>query len=164
MKVLYFGGQKSGKSLIAEQKAIESAGENKPYYIATYDNSYKDKEMQNRISKHQSQREEKFITMEEPRELLKNIQANQTYLIDCISMWILNTIDESLDILLKEIEAICLLDTNIVFVLNDVNSGIIPAESISRRFVDRSGIIGQALASYCDEIYEVKLGLKMRLK
>jgi len=55
-------------------------------------------------------------------------------------------------------------DANIVFVLNDVNSGVIPFDKESRSFVDRSGVIGQRLASFCDEVYEVKLGLPLRLK
>ena len=42
MKTLYFGGQKSGKSNLAEKKALALANEKKPYYIATYDNSFND--------------------------------------------------------------------------------------------------------------------------
>jgi len=41
---------------------------------------------------------------------------------------------------------------------------VIPFDKESRSFVDRSGIIGQRLASFCDEVYEVKLGLPLRLK
>ena len=41
---------------------------------------------------------------------------------------------------------------------------MIPFEKLSRKYVDLSGIIGQKLASICDEVYEVKLGLPQRLK
>ena len=51
-----------------------------------------------------------------------------------------------------------------MFVLNDVTHGVIPVDSLSRRYVDLSGIIGQKLASLCDEVIEVKLGLEQRLK
>jgi len=39
MKVLYFGGQKSGKSRLAEMRALSLSKNRaiKPYYIATYD-------------------------------------------------------------------------------------------------------------------------------
>jgi len=37
MKILYYGGQKSGKSLLAEQKALALSKATKPCYIATYD-------------------------------------------------------------------------------------------------------------------------------
>jgi len=164
MKTLYHGGQKSGKSLLAEQKALSLAEEKKPYYIATYDNSYGDSEMQERIETHQSQRKEKFITIEETRHLNQHIEAKHTYLIDCMSMWILNTMEQKIETLLDEVEAICAKNAHVVFVLNDVSCGVIPLDRVSRKYVDRSGIIGQRLAQLCDEVYEVKLGLEKKLK
>jgi len=163
MKILYFGGQKSGKSTLAEAKALAIATQ-KPTYLATYDHSFGDSEMGERIDKHRSSRGEEFITLEESRNLSRVIEPNQTYLIDCISMWILNRLDESEEALVAEIEALGEIDANIVFVLNDVGSGVIPNDPISRRYVDLSGIIGQTLARFCDEVYEVKLGLEKRLK
>ena len=163
MKVLYFGGQKSGKSTLAESKTLEIAFST-PYYIATYDRSFDDSEMNLRVQKHKNQREEKFITIEEPSNLLSKIEQGNTYLIDCISMWILNNIENSEETLIKQLDELNNIDANIVFVLNDVNSGVIPFDKQSRKFVDLTGIIGQKLASFCDEVYEVKLGLKNRLK
>ncbi|PLY05304.1 MAG: cobinamide phosphate guanylyltransferase [Arcobacter sp.] len=163
MKILYFGGQKSGKSTLSEAKALELS-KNKPYYIATYDKSFDDKEMNLRVLKHQNQREERFITIEEPLNIVSKIEEGNTYLVDCISMWILNNIENSEEELVKQLEDIKNIDANIVFVLNDVNSGVIPFDKQSREFVDLTGIIGQKLASFCDEVYEVKLGLASRLK
>jgi len=164
MKTLYYGGQKSGKSLLAEQKALSLAGDEKPYYIATYDNSYSDSEMLKRIEQHRSQRKEAFITIEETKNLNSVIENGQTYLIDCMSMWLLNTLDDALEDLMKELELLAKKEANIVFVLNDVSSGVIPLESMNRKYVDRSGIVGQKLAQLCDEVYEVKLGLESKLK
>jgi adenosylcobinamide kinase/adenosylcobinamide-phosphate guanylyltransferase len=163
MKVLYFGGQKSGKSRLAEAKALEISN-SKPYYIATYDNSFGDKEMDKRIQRHQDDREGKFITIEQTKDLPKVIKDGNTYLIDCISMWILNHIETSEEELIEQIEKLSQIDANIVFVLNDVNSGVIPLEYQSRRFVDFTGIVGQKLASICDEVYEVKLGIGVQIK
>lgn len=56
------------------------------------------------------------------------------------------------------------IDCNIVFVLNEVTTGVIPFDKDSRRFVDLTGIIGQKLAKICNEVYEVKFGLTNRLK
>ena len=164
MKVLYFGGQKSGKSRLAEAKAIELSSDKKPYYIATYDNSFGDEEMQKRVLKHQEQRSDKFETIEEKFELSIVIKDENTYLIDCISMWLLNGLEKSEDELLCEIEKLSSKKANIVFVLNDVSSGVVPFEKVSRKYVDLSGIIGQKLAQICDEVYEVKLGLPQKLK
>ena len=164
MKILYFGGQKSGKSNLAEKKALELSKNKKPYYIATYDNSFGDDEMQERVLKHQKQRDDKFKTIEEKFELSKVINDENTYLIDCMSMWLLNALEKEEEKLLFEIEKLVLKNANIIFVLNDVSSGVIPFEKLSRKYVDLSGIIGQKLASICDEVYEVKLGLARRLK
>ncbi len=163
MKILYFGGQKSGKSTLAEAKALSIATD-KPYYLATYDHSFGDSEMGKRIDRHRLTRGEDFITLEESRDLARVIQPGQTYLVDCVSMWIMNRLEESEETLIGEIEAVCAIEANIVFVLNDVASGVIPSDPISRRYVDLSGIIGQTLARVCDEVVEVKLGLERRLK
>lgn len=164
MKILYFGGQKSGKSKLAEQKALKLSPLQKPYYIATYNNIFNDKEMKNRLSIHKKQRSNKFITIEEPFHLQKVISNHATYLIDCLSMWILNTIDIELSELFSQLEELKNRDTDIVFVLNDVSSGIIPLDQESRTFVDRTGIIGQRVASFCNEVYEVKMGIPIRIK
>ena len=164
MKTLYHGGQKSGKSYLAEQKALSLAGDASPYYIATYDNSYGDDEMQVRIGKHQAQRKERFITIEETTNLSAIIKEGHTYLIDCMSMWLLKTIDSKEYDILSTLDSLAQIEANIVFVLNDVGSGVIPLDTLSRKYVDRSGIIGQKLAQLCDEVYEVKLGLENRLK
>ena len=164
MKVLYFGGQKSGKSLLAEKKTLLLAKDSKPFYIATYDNSYNDSEMQTRINKHKTQRKNTFITIEELNDLSTHINNNNTYLIDCISMWILNNIKQDEQYFLNQLNSISNIDANIVFVLNDVTSGIIPIDTQSRKFVDLTGIIGQKLTSICNEVYEVKFALENRLK
>lgn len=163
MKILYFGGQKSGKSLCAENKTLQIAKQ-KPYYIATYNNSFKDTDMEKRINKHKIQRENNFITIEEILDLTKVIKKDETYLIDCLSMWIFNNIENREEILLKQIEDISKIEANIVFVLNEVGSGVIPIDKLSRKFLDFTGIIGQKVVSYCDEVYEVKFGLEKRLK
>lgn len=163
MKILYFGGQKSGKSSLAEVKALALA-QNKPFYIATYDNSYDDKEMEKRVNRHKEQREKKFTTIEEAYDLTKVVKEKETFLVDCISMWIFNNLEKEEQELINQLEELEKIDCNIVFVLNEVTSGVIPFDKDSRKFVDLTGIIGQKLAKICDEVYEVKFGLESRLK
>ena len=164
MKIFYFGGQKSGKTKAGIKKALELSKDEKPYYVATYDNSFGDDSMQNRIDKHIIERKEDFITIEEPKDLTKIVEVNKTYLIDCVSMWLFNNLQNSEESLKNQLQEICKIDTNIIFILNDVSCGIIPFDKESRRFVDFSGLIGQELAKFCDEVYEVKYGLERRLK
>lgn len=94
MKIFYFGGQKSGKTKAGIKKALELSTNEKPYYVATYDNSFGDDSMQNRIDKHILERKEDFITIEEPKDLTKIVEVNKTYLIDCVSMWLFNNLEE----------------------------------------------------------------------
>ncbi|CAM3554668.1 bifunctional adenosylcobinamide kinase/adenosylcobinamide-phosphate guanylyltransferase [Arcobacter aquimarinus] len=164
MKIFYFGGQKSGKTKAGIKKALELAINEKPYYVATYDNSFGDDSMQNRIDKHIFERKEDFITIEEPKDLTKVVEKNRTYLIDCVSMWLFNNLQNSEETLKTQLQNICKIDANIIFILNDVSCGIIPFDKESRRFVDFSGLIGQELTKLCDEVYEVKYGLERRLK
>jgi len=166
MFILYFGGQKSGKSKLAEKKAIQLAKktQKKPFYIATYDDSYFDEEMKKRVANHKKQRKNNFDTIEEILNLPKVIKNDETYLIDCVSMWILNNINNDKKILLKQLKKLKKLKSNIVFVLNDVNSGVIPMDKLSRTYIDTTGIIGQKIAKISDEVYEVKLGLPLQVK
>ncbi len=164
MKILYYGGQKSGKSREAERKALELTYDKKPYYIATYNDTYADEEMQERLWMHLWQREDRFETIEEPYDLPMVIEHRGTYLVECISMWILNTLDMPLKELLTQLEMLSKKEANIIFVLNNVNEGIIPLDPESRSFVDRTGVIGQKLAALCDEVYEIKLGIAQRIK
>lgn len=163
MKILYFGGQKSGKTHLASQKTLAISNK-KPYYVATYDNSFNDIEMQERIEKHQNERNEDFVCIEESYDLTKVIKEDETYLVDCVSMWLLNNLKKSEDELIEQLTRICTVNANIIFVLNDTNSGVIPFDKESRNFVDKTGIIGQTLAKLCDEVYESKFGLEIKLK
>ncbi|MCR8710878.1 bifunctional adenosylcobinamide kinase/adenosylcobinamide-phosphate guanylyltransferase [Aliarcobacter butzleri] len=164
MKIFYFGGQKSGKTKVGIKKALELSTTKKPYYIATYDNSFGDSSMSERINKHIIERKNDFITIEEPKDLTKIIKENNTYLIDCISMWLFNNLQNNEESLKLQLSEICKIEANIIFILNDVSCGVIPFDKESRRFVDYSGIIGQELVKLCDEIYEIKYGIERKIK
>ena len=163
-KIFYFGGQKSGKTKAGSKKALDLAQNSKPYYVATYDNSYGDISMNERINRHISERKDDFICIEEAKDLTKVVEANNTYLIDCVSMWLLNNLLKSEDELKQQLRTICKIDANIIFILNDVSCGVIPIDNESRKFVDFSGLLGQELASLCDEVYEVKYGIERKIK
>lgn len=164
MKIFYFGGQKSGKTKAGIKKALELSTTEKPYYIATYDNSFGDNSMSERINKHIIERKNDFITIEEPKDLTRVIKENNTYLIDCVSMWLFNNLQNNEESLKLQLLKICKIEANIIFILNDVSCGVIPFDKESRKFVDYSGIIGQELVKLCDEVYEVKYGIERKIK
>jgi len=163
MKTLFIGGIKSGKSFLAEKYTLEYS--NTPIYLATTE--ILDDEMRLRVDAHIKHRVNKFETIEEARYLLRALESiSQTVLVECITMWLNNLIyyGVSDEAILGELEAIMSLDKEMVFVLNDVGSGVIPDNALARRFVDLSGKASQIIASKCDEVYHVIAGIERRIK
>jgi len=163
-KTLFIGGIKSGKSFNAEKYTIENSS-SKPIYLATTE--FIDKGMKKRIDEHKRQREESFITIEEPLKLCKVISAcKDVVLVECLSMWINNMLyhNFSFEDMKNEISTILKLDKTVIFVLNDVGSGVIPDNKLAREFIDISGKLSQLIASNCDEVYHTIAGISTRIK
>lgn len=164
MKALFIGGIKSGKSVNA-QKFILKNSSAKPIYLATTE--FIDEGMQRRIDEHKKNRSDDFITVEESLKIYEAIEdSKESVLVECVSMWINNmlyhgfTFEDMKDELSKILE----LDKTVVFVLNDVASGVIPNNELAREFVDISGKLSQLIASECDEVYHTIAGISTRIK
>lgn len=187
LKILYIGGVKSGKSRLAEQRAVTLAAEQQPahppFYVATTDPS--DRSMQERIQRHRQERGNQFITIEEPIDLLKAIDTleanypletgNGVILIDCLTLWLSNRLLEdfnspaepeltSEDTLSETIAGLLQVRQSLIFVLNDVGSGIHAETAIGRRFTDLSGIVAQKVAAGCSEVYHCIAGIGTRIQ
>lgn len=163
MIALYLGGVKSGKSKLAEAKALSLAP--RPLYLAT--SELMDDEMKARVQKHKIQRAEKFDLLEEPLKLAEVLAKQEgVVLVECLSMWINNMLyyKKSQEEILAEVESFLESSASRVFVLNDVGSGIIPLDALSRLFVDLSGIIAQMIAAKSDEVYHCIAGIATRIK
>jgi adenosylcobinamide kinase/adenosylcobinamide-phosphate guanylyltransferase len=165
MKVLFIGGIKSGKSLNAE-KYIQKLSYAKPVYLATTE--FIDDETSKRIKQHQAQRSDNFITVEESLALSDEIKKHEkrAVLVECLSIWVNNMFyhEKSFDEMQEEINKVMMLERDIVFVINDVSSGVIPENALARKFVDANGKIAQFVASACDEVYHVVAGIAVRIK
>ena len=164
MKALFIGGIKSGKSFLAEKYAVKNA-KTKPIYLATTE--FIDSEMSDRIESHKKQRKESFITVEEPLKLNNIIsQSDDLVLIECLSMWINNMLYHEFDFsdIKEEIENIMRQEKDVVFVLNDVGSGIIPDNKLARQYIDISGKISQVVAQGCNEVFHVIAGIGTKIK
>lgn len=170
---LILGGARSGKSHYAEQLAIKST--KNVIYIAT--GEARDPEMQQRIEQHQHQRPAHWLTIEEPIELAAVLTAQAKHtnclLVDCLTLWLSNSLfnhaGELQEIIFKQQKDAllnCLTDANadIILVSNEVGSGVVPIDKMSRRFVDEAGRLHQQLAHCCDEVILVTAGLAQVLK
>jgi adenosylcobinamide kinase/adenosylcobinamide-phosphate guanylyltransferase len=164
VKALFIGGIKSGKSFLAEKYAITHA-KKKPIYLATTE--FIDSEMSERIKAHKTQRRDTFTTLEEPLKLSNAIsQTKDIALVECVSMWINNMLYHGSDYedIKKEIKMVLALDKDVVFVLNDVGSGIIPDNALARKYIDISGKISQIIARECNEVFHVIAGIGTKIK
>ena len=165
---LVLGGARSGKSRFAEGLAAETglAG----VYVATA--IAFDDEMRDRIARHQADRAgATWSTVEEPLDLVgalrRESSAARILLVDCLTLWLTNVMLGGRD---PDAESRALtaalpdLAGAVIFVSNEVGSGIVPENGLARAFRDAQGRLNQRLAAACDRVDLVVAGLPLGLK
>jgi len=169
MRELILGGARSGKSRLAEQLAADSGLV--VSYIAT--SRALDGEMSARIRQHRERRPAAWDLIEEPIELARVLQeqasSERCLLVDCLTLWLTNLLMLEDDArLLAEREALltCLgeLPGRIILVSNETGLGVVPMGELTRRYVDESGWLHQAIAERCQRVIFTVAGLPMLLK
>ena len=179
------GGQKSGKSRRAEQRAIDwlaaGARARRAVLIATAQ-AYDD-EMQERIVRHQADRAERvpyMRTIEEPIELARAIVTQSTpetlVVIDCLTMWLTNLLmpmssEDARPVTRTPATHIAMLlvalrdaPGPVVLVGNEIGLGVIPMGRETRAFVDALGRLNQDVAAACGRVTLMAAGLPLSLK
>ena len=163
---LVLGGARSGKSRLAEQRAL--GGGHQLFYIATA--TADDGEMATRIRHHQSRRGNQWQLIESPLRLAATLRELQGHdrclLVDCLTLWLSNCLHHQCwpaerDALLK---AVGQLQGRVILVSNEVGSGIVPVGELSRQYVDESGWLHQQLAQVARRVTLVVAGLPLELK
>ena len=166
---LILGGARSGKSRLAERQAADSGLA--VHYIATAQAG--DEEMAARIARHRAQRPAHWALVEEPLALASVLReraaADRCLLVDCLTLWLSNLLlDADPQRFSREREALldCLpqLPGRIILVGNETGLGVVPMGELSRRFVDESGWLHQALAERAQRVIFTVAGLPMVLK
>lgn len=167
MRELILGGARSGKSLLAERRAVDSG---LPVaFVATAE--ARDAEMAARIAAHRARRPDHWATVEAPRDLAGALQAHagpgRMLLVDCLTLWLANLADDAAA-LAREREALLAalpaLAGEIVLVSNEVGLGIVPDNARARRFRDAAGRLNQDVAGVCERVTLVTAGLPQTLK
>jgi adenosylcobinamide kinase/adenosylcobinamide-phosphate guanylyltransferase len=181
MTELILGGARSGKSLLAEQRAAASG---LPVtYLATAE--ARDGEMSRRIAHHRARRPADWGCAEETLHLagkLRELAAPDTcILVDCLTLWLSNLLfagqaatqaeaGEMIDCPLFSRETAALIDClpqlpgQIILVSNEVGWGIVPMHPVSRLFADEQGRLNQRVAAVCERVTLVAAGLPLSLK
>lgn len=188
---LILGGARSGKSRLAEQRAM--ATDLQRVYLATA--TAGDSEMSERIQKHRDDRKNQgWKTIEEPlylatvleEELINGDDSNKVILIDCLTLWLSNCLhanvwqEQKLALLLflknlsqsgrieNKTNSDTYIDTGnksqIIFVSNETGLGVVPMGELTRQFVDESGFLHQEIAAIADQVTFVVAGLPTEFK
>lgn len=169
VRELILGGVRSGKSALAERRAVE--GGLAVTYIATA--TIGDAEMAARIAHHRQRRPDSWGLVEEPLALAAVLQREASpqrcLIVDCLTLWLTNLLlaaDEAQFARERSALLACLptLPGEIVMVSNEVGLGIVPLGELSRRFADEAGRLHQQLAALCERVTFVAAGLPLSLK
>ena len=163
---LVLGGARSGKSRYAE------------WLIATYPQPWiyvataqaRDEEMAERIAAHKARRVAGWRTVEALHALadaLDAAPADAAVLVDCLTLWLSNLMEEALDIdaqTARLLEALARRPGPTVLVSNEVGLGIVPDNALARRFRDLQGNLNQRLAEQAARVVMMVAGLPVAVK
>ncbi len=177
MITLVLGGARSGKSSFTMKLAKQVANEDKGlklHYVATAIPF--DDEMSQRILHHKTHRGAEWRNHESPYELVKLLRqfnANDVVLVDCLILWLNNTIfalgetvdDRIIDQHLSELIA-SLKETKakVILVSNEVGMSMIPEGELSELFANLAGAMNQRVANVASEVILVTAGIPLAIK
>lgn len=174
--VLVLGGCRSGKSSFARRYVTTKGGPK--IYIAT--SPILDAETADRVRRHREERQhENWETREEQlnlAQIIANTPPESSLLIDCLTLWINNHIfqaealgqlpdeDDAATWTLELVQACRKHNGLTVAVANEVGLGIVPDNTLARRFRDLAGRVNQTFAAAADEVHFLVAGLPTRIK
>lgn len=165
----FVGGARSGKSRLAE--ALAASTSNPVSVVVTAEPI--DDEMVDRIARHKSDRPDEWQTIEAPYDLaagIGSVDDAHTLLVDCITIWISNLIvrgdsDPAVEAAIEEtLRAILAHAGSVIVVSNETGLGLVPPDSMSRRFRDIQGRVNQRLANELDRSFLVAAGQLLPLQ
>jgi len=161
------GGARSGKSRRAQMLAEALGGGF--VFIATAQSF--DDEMRDRIARHRTDRDQRWMTVEAPIDLARAIRDHaapgQVLLIDCLTLWLTNLLlaDRDTTAAIDDLVAALANASCPVFVVsNEVGLGIVPDNALARQFRDLAGHLHQRIAQVADRVEWMVAGLSLQMK
>jgi adenosylcobinamide kinase/adenosylcobinamide-phosphate guanylyltransferase len=175
--ILIIGGARSGKSRFALELALK-LGE-PVLFVATAEAG--DEEMRQRIEEHQRARPLAWRTLEVAThvgsQISQKIGEAQVVIVDCITLLVNNILSQyspqtSASVVEQEVtgeinelvECINHTKASFIIVTNEVGTGLVPANRMSRLYRDLLGKANQLLAQQADEVYLTLAGLPVQIK
>lgn len=153
---LLIGGARSGKTRTAERLATSSR---LPVaYVAT--GWAGDEEMAARIARHQADRPSDWTTVETRRQViegLETVEASSFVILDCLTLWLSNILEDDeqtiLDVADRTAAFLTARFAASVVITNEVGSGIVPADALTRRYRDLLGQVNGIFRARSDRAY-----------
>jgi adenosylcobinamide kinase / adenosylcobinamide-phosphate guanylyltransferase len=165
--LLILGGARSGKSRLGQTYA-EGSGKS-PVLVATAE--ARDDEMRQRIADHRAARDGRWRLVEEPLALdavvKREARRDRILVIDCLTLWLSNLMLGAHDYPARCEDlagTVATLSGSVIFISNEVGTGIVPANAMAREFTDAQGRLNQIMASACTTVIWVCAGLPAILK
>lgn len=167
-KIIFItGGQRSGKSSYAQNKALELT--KNPVYLAT--SRIWDDEFKNRVDRHKDDRSDVWLNIEEEKEISKHDLTGKVVVLDCITLWLTNFFsdnkydsDKSLKQAKKEWNMFIEQDFTVFVVSNEIGMGLHSETKSGRKFTDLQGWMNQYIAKKADEVVLMISGIPMKIK
>ncbi len=167
--MLYYitGGERSGKSGYAQRLALQLS--DTPYYLAT--SRVWDDDHRKRIDRHIADRDERWTSIEEEKEISKVVKKDSIVVIDCVTLWLTNYYmdtknDVQLSLSQAKAEFAKLLDINatIIIISNEIGMGVHATTEVGRKFTELQGWMNQHIASHADKAILMISGIPVEIK
>lgn len=165
--ILITGGQRSGKSLYAEQMALALSAH--PIYLATA--RIWDDEFAQRVAVHRERRGSEWTNMEEEKVLSRHNPLGEVILIDCLTLWATNyffdndsDVELSYAALCAEFDSFTSHSGTFIFVTNEIGLGGVAENALQRHFADLLGRLNQYVAARADRVVLMISGIPMVIK
>jgi adenosylcobinamide kinase/adenosylcobinamide-phosphate guanylyltransferase len=165
------GGCRSGKSRYALELATQAAGRNR-IFVATCMPG--DKEMEERVRRHQKERSRSWTTVEAPLSLAEALDEHDrqgnVIVVDCLTLWLSNLLleinnMEEIEVHIKRlIQSLESSQCPVFLVSNEVGTGIVPENRLARKFRDVAGFANQNVAACSDMVIWMVAGIPVTIK
>ena len=166
---LVLGGVRSGKSRFAVDTHAACA---RVTFVATAVAG--DADMRDRIEHHRRDRPSRWLTVEEPCELVPRVReacaASDAVLVDCLGVWVANLMSrgDADDQILKHADELAALLrlrlADVTLVSNEVGLGVHPVSEAGRHFRDLLGRVNQHIAAAVDRVVLLVAGQPLVVK
>lgn len=165
--VFITGGARSGKSRYAQELALQLS--NSPVYMATA--RHWDDDFEKRIQRHQAERDERWTSIEEEKNISGLSFSNKVVVVDCVTLWLTNfftdnkyDIDASLQQCKQEIDKLNKAENTFIIISNELGMGMHAETEIGRKFTDLQGWMNQYIAKQADKVVFMVSGIPVAIK